>query len=86
MFARAVENRVFTVTANRTGTEDRGGNRLEFTGQSVMVSPKGQYLIEAGKNDEVVMTVEIDPLLAMDKHVTGSNNIFEDRRKELYKL
>jgi len=86
MFARAVENRVFTVTANRTGTEDRGGNRLEFTGQSVMVSPKGQYLIEAGKNDEVVMTVEIDPLLALDKHVTGSNNIFEDRRKELYKL
>lgn len=86
MFARAVENRVFTVTANRTGTENRGGNKLEFTGQSVMVSPKGKYLIEAGKNDEVVMTVDIDPLNALDKHVTGSNNIFEDRRKELYKL
>lgn len=86
MFARAVENRVYTVTANRTGTEDRGGNKLEFTGQSVMVSPKGQYLIEAGKYDEVAMSVEIDPQLALDKNVTGNNNIFEDRRKELYKL
>lgn len=86
MFTRAVENRVFTITANRTGTETSNGNELIFTGQSVMVSPKGEYLIELDDDVQTIAVVEIDPSLALNKKVTGSNNLFEDRRKELYKL
>jgi predicted amidohydrolase len=86
MFTRAVENRVFTITANRTGTESSNGNELSFTGQSVMVTPKGEYLIKLEDKQEAVVVVEIDPLLAINKNVTGNNNLFEDRRKELYKL
>ncbi len=86
MFTRAVENRVFTVTANRTGTETSDGNELSFTGQSVMISPKGEYLIELDDEEQTTVFAEIDPLLALNKKVTGSNNLFEDRRKELYKL
>jgi len=86
MFTRAVENRVFTITANRTGTETSNGNELSFTGQSVMVSPKGEYLIELDDVVQTIAIVEIDPSLALNKKVTGSNNLFEDRRKELYKL
>jgi predicted amidohydrolase len=41
MFTRAVENRVFTITANRTGTEINGDKELYFTGKSVIVDTKG---------------------------------------------
>ncbi len=86
MYARAVENRVFTVTANRTGTEFCGDNSLTFTGQSVMLSPKGDYLISLNEFDERSAVAEIDPQAALDKNVTSGNNLFNDRRKELYKL
>ena len=86
MFTRAVENRVYTITANRTGTETCDKNNLTFTGQSVMVSPRGEYLIELNDEEEKIAIVEIDPSLALNKKVTESNNLFEDRRKELYKL
>lgn len=86
MFTRAVENRVFTITANRTGTETCNESNLTFTGQSVMVSPRGEYLIDLNNDEEKFALVEIDPTLAQNKKVTESNNLFEDRRKELYKL
>lgn len=86
MFARAVENRVFTITANRTGTERSGVNELTFTGRSVMVSPKGEYLVELDNTEERAAIVRIEPELSLDKKVTGGNDLFIDRRKELYKL
>lgn len=84
MFTRAVENRVFTITANRTGTEKNGGKELFFTGKSVIVDTKGNYLSEAGQSDEMISVVEIDPSDALDKNVTKMNNIFTDRRTEFY--
>lgn len=84
MFTRAVENRVFTITANRTGTEINGDKELYFTGKSVIVDPKGNYLCTAGENDETIMITEINPEAALDKNVTARNNIFEDRREEFY--
>lgn len=84
MFTRAVENRVFTITANRTGTEKNGDKELYFTGKSVIVDPKGNYLCTAGVDEETIMTAEIDPSAALDKNVTSLNNIFLDRREEFY--
>lgn len=85
MFTRAVENRVFTVTANRTGTEINGDKELYFTGKSVIVDTKGNYLCTAGEDNECILTAEIDPEDALDKNVTSKNNIFEDRRTEFYR-
>lgn len=84
MFTRAVENRVFTVTANRTGTEKNGGKELYFTGKSVIVDTKGNYLCSAGEQDDCILVSEIDPEAALDKNVTSMNNIFDDRRTGLY--
>ncbi|MBE2217251.1 MAG: hypothetical protein IAE90_03545 [Ignavibacteria bacterium] len=84
MFTRAVENRVFTITANRTGKERNSENELTFTGESIIVDPKGNYLARAGKDDECIAITEIDPEHANDKDVTPLNNIFEDRRPEMY--
>jgi predicted amidohydrolase len=84
MFTRAVENRVFTVTANRIGKEQNSGKELFFTGESVIVDTKGNYLARAGKDEECIVITEIDPRLANDKEVTPLNNIFSDRRPDMY--
>ena len=51
MRTRSIENRVFSVTANRIGMEKRGNISLTFTGKSQIVSPNGQGdLTEAAIN------------------------------------
>jgi len=84
MFARAVENRVFTITANRIGRESNDGNELYFTGQSVIVDPKGNYLQRGSEDGEECIVIDIDPKLALDKKINDYNSIFEDRREDMY--
>jgi predicted amidohydrolase len=85
MFARAVENRVFTVTVNRTGTEERiEGERLHFTGGSIIYSPKGDVLLHLGETEEKLSVVEIEPKEALDKRITPRNHLFNDRRPSFY--
>ena len=83
---RALENRVFWVLANRWGVEERGGKRLHYTGESQIVSPDGSLLAEAPCEGDALEIVEIDPPQALDKHVTKLNDLFEDRRPDLYAL
>jgi len=84
---RCIENRVFTVLANRVGGEERWENEpLNFTGESVIIDPKGELLSSAPIDEEYVDVVEIDPAEADDKNVTLYNNVITDRRPELYEL
>lgn len=86
MVTRAVENRVFTVTCNRVGTESRAGTRLRFTGQSRIVDPGGRVLAQAGVREEALKLVRIDPDLARSKRITARNDLFRDRRTRAYRL
>jgi predicted amidohydrolase len=87
MPTRCLENRVFAITANRVGREDRKeGCSLQFIGQSQVVSPEGKVLIRATGDEEGLMTVDIDPLLARNKALNPLNNLFDDRRPEMYFL
>jgi len=87
MITRALENRVFIVTANRTGAESRPGcEPLVFTGKSQIVGPRGDVLARAPRTKSAVGIVEIDPEAALDKHATPSNDLFDDRRPELYEI
>jgi|UniRef100_A0A7C3UXI1 predicted amidohydrolase len=81
--SRAIENRVYWVLANRTGIEKRDGERLKFFGNSQVVSPEGKILRKAGKREEMAL-VEIEPDEANVKQVTPTNNLFSDRRPDLY--
>jgi predicted amidohydrolase len=86
MFTRALENRVFTITANRIGSDVREYKELFFTGESVIVSPKGEYLCRGSIDKEEICIVEIDPDFALNKNLNDRNNIFTDRKKEFYNL
>ena len=85
MITRSVENGVFAITANRTGSEEKKEVKLSFTGNSQIVDPKGNILAKADGCQEGVWTVDIDPGLARDKKFTPNNHLFEDRRPEFYR-
>lgn len=85
MPTRCLENRVFAVTANRTGSEERGGKeRLEFIGTSEIVSPAGEILYRAARDSEEFGLAELDISQARNKNLNAFNNLLEDRRKEFY--
>ncbi len=85
MVTRCLENRVFAVTANRTGSERRGGKEeLTFIGMSEVVSPKGKILTRAGSEEEQCTVVDITIEEARNKNINQYNNIWNDRRKDFY--
>jgi len=82
---RCLENKVYAITANRTGEENRKkGQSLRFIGQSLIASPEGKILIRAPEDEEVLLITDIQPELARNKSLTSLNNIFDDRRPEMY--
>lgn len=85
MYARAIENHVYTITANRIGKEINGEKSIEFTGESVMLSPKGEYLSRASTDREEINFIQIDPHFSRDKHINDKNDLFGDRREHFYK-
>ncbi len=84
MLARSIENKVFTITANRIGKEENSGISLTFTGQSQITSPEMEILTQASTNQEEIRFVDIDISLARNKWINERNHLFDDRRKELY--
>ena len=86
MVTRCLENRVFAITANRIGTEERAGRSLTFTGLSEVVAPSGEVLVRATPDREEVLVVTIDPMAARDKKLTPTNDVLADRRTALYTL
>src|SRR5262249_55396179 len=54
MLTRSLENRVFSITANRTGSEPKpDGSTTTFTGRSQVVSPRGELLLRAPQLGEL---------------------------------
>lgn len=85
MITRCLENRVFAVTANRVGEENRTGTPLRFIGRSQVVSPRGERLA-ACSDAEPGAAVAVVDLAAADKRITPRNDLFADRRPRAYRL
>ena len=84
--ARAAENRVFLLTANRVGKE----RWAEFCGRSQIVDPHGTRLAEADEAEETLLVADVELEKARDKDyvIPGDYELylFGDRRPELYGL
>ena len=85
MITRSLENRVFSITSNRTGEEINGERRQFFTGMSQILSTKGEIIHRMNETEESIFITEINPALSNDKMITEFNNAFDDRRVELYR-
>ncbi len=84
MRARAAENAVFCLTANRCGSEAG----TEFFGFSQIVDPLGRRLAEA-QEAAVMLVADLDLALARSKTQAPGDSgyqvsLFDDRRPDLY--
>ncbi|MFH0713390.1 MAG: nitrilase-related carbon-nitrogen hydrolase [Candidatus Micrarchaeota archaeon] len=84
MVTRCLENRVFAVTANRTGREKRGEDDFTFTGGSQITNFDGKILLSAPKDKTVASVVQIDVAKANNKMINDYNDVLKDRRVEFY--
>jgi len=82
--ARAAENRIYLLTANRVGKERWG----EFCGWSQIVDPYGRRLAEADETEETLLVADVEIEKARDKDyvIPGEYELylFGHRRPELY--
>ncbi|MCL5075829.1 MAG: carbon-nitrogen hydrolase [Chloroflexi bacterium] len=78
--ARALDNLVFVVAANRVGME----GTLHLFGNSKVVDPRGHVLAEAAMDREEVLvtTIDLDDIVKWRKEV----RYMTDRRPELYSI
>ena len=84
MRVRALENRVYAVTANRVGEDVRPGVTLGFTGRSQILDVNGGVLASAGAKGTKALVADLDLARARDKRFTARNELFTDRRPAFY--
>jgi len=80
--AGASVNRMFIAAADRTGVE-RG---QDWVGGSVITDADGFPVTGIDLGAEVIFTAAIDLADADDKQISPHNDVFEDRRTDLYAL
>jgi predicted amidohydrolase len=83
--ARAAENRVWIVSADRVGTE-RG---VRFIGRSAIVDPTGKSVANGDEHSEELILADIEPAMARLKDLVivpdqYELHTFADRRPDLY--
>ena len=83
--ARAYENRVYLLVANRVGRE----RTAQFCGRSQIVDPAGTRLAETDATSERLLVAEVDVERARDKSIVPAPgeyemHLFDHRRPELY--
>ncbi len=76
--ARAIENLCFVAGVNRVGE----GGKLRYAGDSVVVSPWGEVLVEGGAEDAVLFA-DVDP--AAVREARAKFPALADRRPEAYR-
>jgi predicted amidohydrolase len=84
MRTRALENRVFVLTANRTGVDDRPDGRVTFTGRSQLVGPDAEVIVRAGVREACARAAPCDLARARRKSITARTPILSNRRPEFY--
>ena len=87
MVTRCLENRVFGITANRIGKEERGDKPpLQYIGNSEIVSPSGQILYRAAPDKPELIVKEIDVKEARRKSLNPYNDLLRDRQPQFYDM
>lgn len=81
---RARENHVYTITANRYGSEEKEGEELTFIGLSEICGPDGTILRRAGRTETVIGAATLDLDTVRNRSINAYNDVLGDRRPETY--
>jgi len=83
--ARAIENQMFMIGINQVGRENFGADGwVTYFGDSVIIDPWGQTIVEAGETDEMLLTATIETDRVDE--IRGAMTVLRDRRPDLYAL
>ena len=88
MITRCLENKVFAATANRIGTEARGGVELRHSGTSeISLSPPAKSSSGSAEaaNEPGIRVVEVDLKAALNKKINRYNDLMAGRRPTEYR-
>lgn len=85
MPVRALENKVYLAVANRTGREERDGETLSFNGDSTIIDPLGRVMVSASGTADNTVIASVNPASTRDKSFNAINDIFADRRPDMYR-
>ena len=80
MKVRSLENKVYTVLANRTGSEISGSETEHFRGESQIIDFEGNILTKA-ENEDCINVVNVNP----DETLRKDNLICDDMLFEMSK-
>ena len=87
MVTRCLENKVYAITANRVGQEERGGKPLlRYIGNSEIVSPNGKILHRASPDQPELIHCDINVENARRKSLNTYNDLWKDRTPRFYDL
>ncbi len=81
--ARSSENRTFVISANQVG---QPGELRPRVGGGLILSPRGEVIAKASEVHEDIVYGTISPQEADDKSCGEQNDLFFDRRPDLYGL
>ena len=81
---RARENHVYTITANRHGSETKNGEELTFIGLSEICGPDGEVLRRSGRTDTEIGVASLDLDAVRDRSLNAYNDVLMDRRPDAY--
>ncbi len=81
--SHAIANGIYVVAVNRVGTEKKGGRKIQFWGNSMIINPSGQIIGKLSNNKEEILIREID-YKKIDK-TREHWPFFRDRRIDFYK-
>ncbi len=84
MPARAIENKVYLIVANRWGAEQLAGEEIRFNGLSAIYSYNGEALVSSPAEGDSCIIAEVDPELTRNKSFNAENDILQDRRPQYY--
>jgi predicted amidohydrolase len=82
--AHAYANNIFFAYANRCGYEQRGDDYWHYRGNSIVYSPHGTVVVEAGHEQDTMLIADCVPAYYGMTHPAPAYYYLKDRRPGLY--
>ncbi|MEM8680613.1 MAG: nitrilase-related carbon-nitrogen hydrolase [Planctomycetota bacterium] len=80
----AYANNLFYAYSNRTGVEKQGENEWHYRGNSIIIGPHGDILVQAGHRQDTLLVADCIPEYYGPTHPAPGYGYLKDRRPKMY--
>ena len=85
--AFAYTNNVFYAYSNRAGYEERDSNQRHYRGNSIIIGPHGDIIVQANHQQDTLLIADCIPgYYGMTHPAVNPNSDLKDRRPRMYEL